>query len=350
IVTGDGFPLHSNLAGLLWMQVLLVFLWLPFAAFATLSAAKPYQVIVFAVMLLVGFGMTAGNGPLFGIQWLRSSFTDVTLSVIGAAILLIQYRTRRVALSRWLAAVGLLTVFVLLGALPLPLFYAVQSRFSKQPELGSSIHMTLGHGSSEAFRLKSDRPRVLLEISGSMQGIPVESEIHADAFVISLHSPDGGSEELECFNSKPRRTSAADPTISFGCFSNSVFFNRERDQPLSIHGSFYFTLFGDAQSRTIPLTGQTVDAGGGLRCSVETVVNGRLVQCNSPFRWPDRLIYATLGQTTDVNFTLPVSYSPFPANLHIEPFETRLASGDLPDVTIIAEEPLVHLRRDFELR
>lgn len=79
------------------------------------------------------------------------------------------------------------------------------------------------------------------------------------------------------------------------------------------------------------------------------------VYCRSAFRWPARLVYAKLGHTDAHSFTQSVSYSPFPASLNIEPVETRWASafaaGPAPvvrDVTIIVEEPLALVRRDFE--
>jgi hypothetical protein len=50
-----------------------------------------------------------------------------------------------------------------------------------------------------------------------------------------------------------------------------------------------------------------------------------------------------------------VSYSPFPADLRIDPIVSRQSSTSMPkpeptirDVTIIAEEPLAHLHRDIE--
>ncbi len=81
------------------------------------------------------------------------------------------------------------------------------------------------------------------------------------------------------------------------------------------------------------------------------------VYCRAAFRWPDRLVYAKLGRTSADSFAQFVSYSPFPAGLNIDPIETRwasaYASGPPPtvrDVTILVEEPLAHLERDFEAR
>jgi hypothetical protein len=122
-----------------------------------------------------------------------------------------------------------------------------------------------------------------------------------------------------------------------------------------LRASFYFTLFGNSQSRSIPLSDQPANAPDGLQCYTDSVRSEWDVYCRSAFRWPALLVYAKLGHTNANSFTQFISYSPFPASLSIDPVETRWASayaaGPTPnvrDVTIIVEEPLVHLRRDFE--
>jgi hypothetical protein len=126
---------------------------------------------------------------------------------------------------------------------------------------------------------------------------------------------------------------------------------------VTLRASLYFTLFGNAQSKTIPLTSEPSNAPDGLQCYTDVVKAEWDVYCRAAFRWPARLVYAKLRHTNANSFTQSVSYSPFPANLNIDPVETRWASayaaGPAPfvpvrDVTIIVEEPLAHLRRDFE--
>jgi hypothetical protein len=121
-----------------------------------------------------------------------------------------------------------------------------------------------------------------------------------------------------------------------------------------LRASLYFTLFGNARSQTIPLSDEPSNALDGLQCYTDTVRAEWDVYCQSAFRWPARLVYAKLGRTNANSFAQFVSYSPFPANLNIDPIETRwasaYASGPAPnvrDVTIVVEEPLAHLRHDF---
>ena len=126
---------------------------------------------------------------------------------------------------------------------------------------------------------------------------------------------------------------------------------------MTLHASLYFTLFGNARSKTIPLTSVPSNALDGLQCYTDVVKAEWDVYCRSAFRWPARLVYAKLSHTSANSFAQFVSYSPFPASLNIDPVETRWSSAyaagppaDVRDVTIIVEEPLAHLRRDIEVR
>ncbi len=191
-----------------------------------------------------------------------------------------------------------------------------------------------------------------------MQGIPEGTEILADALSISIQSSDGRATNLslhDCGDLQRGSISAQAAVMSVKCFADPAFFFQEHQRPVTLRASLYFTLFGNAQSRSIPLSDQPSNALDGLQCYTDVVKSEWDVYCRSAFRWPARLVYAKLGHTNANSFTQFVSYSPFPASLSIDPVETRWASayaaGPTPnvrDVTIIVEEPLVHLRRDFE--
>jgi hypothetical protein len=361
ILMADGFPLASNLPGLLWSQVLLLLFSLPFVAFATLSSIKPYQLILFAVVIGV-YGLAEGQpaGTLAGVTWVPASFALVVLFATAVAILLIQYKSRRTVFSRWLALGGLLVSGCLFVGLPFPVVYAVQSRLSKEPALGSSIQMALGQTPAQGFGLSVLRPKVELHVPISVQGIPDGTEIQPDAFRISFDSPDSRRTELDAPDCRDFKRATLGPTaatISLLCYADPEFFNRERNQPLTVNAALYFTLFGNARSQTIPLSDRPATALDGLQCYVDNVRAEWDVYCRSAFRWPARMVSAKLGHTDANSFEQAVSYSPFPANLNIEPVETRwasaFASGPAPlvrDVTIVTEEPLTHLRRDFEAR
>jgi hypothetical protein len=242
--------------------------------------------------------------------------------------------------------------------MPWPLAFALQSHLSGQDALGSSIQIALGHTPEERFWQIQMKPKVALHFPISVQGVPGGTEAQPDALAVSLQSSDGRTTQLEaqdCQSLKRGSLSASAATITAVCFADPSFFNAQHGRPVTLRASLYFTLFGNAQSQTIPLSEEPSNAPDGLQCYTDMVRAEWDVYCRAAFRWPARLVYAKLGRTNANSFTQFVSYSPFPANLNIDPVETRwasaYASGPPPtvrDVTIVVEEPLAHLRRDFE--
>jgi hypothetical protein len=312
----DGFPLVSNVPSLLWSQVLLFAFSLPLAAFATLSSIKPFQPILFAGAAGIWELMVSNStGPLTGVGWAPHSIALVALFATAISILFIQYKSRRTVLNRWLALGGITVSAFVFIAMPWPLAFAVQSRFAKQPSLGSSIQIALGHDFGQRFWLARTRPKAGLHLPISVQGIPDGTEIQANARSISLQSPDGRSTELsvlDCRDLKRGSVSANAATISSVCVADPSFFNQERDQPLTLRASLYFTLFGNARSQTIPLSDEPSNAPDRLQCYTDVVRAEWDVYCRSAFRWPARLVYAKLGHTDANSFTQFISYSPFP--------------------------------------
>jgi hypothetical protein len=362
ILIVDGFPLVSSIPGLLWSQVLLFAFLLPFAAFATLSSAKPFQLVLFGVAAAI-WGLTASGtatGPLSSLGWISQSGALLALVATAVSLLFIQYKGRRTVLSRWLAAGGLTVSALLLVATPWPVALAVQSKLSNQNGLGSSILIGPSQTFAENFWVAQIKPKVTLHIPISVQGIPEGTEVEPDALSISFQSSDGRTAQLgapDCWNLKRGSSSGNSATISAQCSLDPSYFHAQSGRGVTLHGTLHFTLFGNARSQTIPLSDEPSNALDGLQCYTDSARAEWDVYCRSAFRWPARLVYAKLGHTSANSFTQFVSYSPFPASLNIDPVETRwasaYASGPAPnvrDVTIIVEQPLAHLHRDFEER
>jgi hypothetical protein len=356
ILSIDGFPLAASVLGLLWSQVLLFAFMLPFAAFATLSSVKPFQLILLAVAAILV--VSSSSGALTGVGWVRDYAALIALFATAVSILFIQYKSRRTMFSRWLALAGIAVSAFVFVAMPWPLAFAVQSHLSTQNGLGSSIRIGLAHTFEERFWLAQMKPKVALHFPISVEGIPDGTEVQPDALSISLQSADGrtaGMGVQDCGNLQRGTISASTVRISALCSLDPSFFHAQRDRPVTLRASLYFTLFGNARSQTIPLSDEPSNAPDGLQCYTDVVKAEWDVYCRSAFRWPARLVYAKLGRTNANSFAQSVSYSPFPASLNIDPIETRwasaYASGPPPtvrDVTIVVEEPLAHLRRNFE--
>jgi hypothetical protein len=364
----DGFPVGSSVPGLLWSQVLLFsFVSLPFAALATLTSGMAPFIFAQLIVFAAGFGIwelvvPTRTARLDGVEWVRDSIALIALGVIAVPVLFIQYKRRRTFFSRWFALGGIALGALAFAAMPWPVALAVQSRLSKQPSIGSSIQVGFSHTPEERFWQAQMMPKVALHFPISVQGIPDGTEIQVNALNITLQSTDGRSTQLgvlDCSDLKRGTISASAATISAVCSADPSFFHQQRDRPVTLRASLYFTVFGNARSAKIPLSDEPSNAPDGLQCYTNVVKAEWDVYCRSAFRWPARLVYVKLGQTNANSFTQFVSYSPFPASLNIDPIETRwasaYASGPPPfytvrDVTIIVEEPLAHLRRDFEAR
>jgi hypothetical protein len=371
IVLIDGFPLGSSVPGLLWSQVLLfTCVSLPFAAIAAVSSGIAPFIVSQLVVLVVGVGMLAlfaplGTWALGGVDWVRYSVALLAVFAIAVPVLFIQYRSRRTLLSRWVALGGIALGALAFAAMPSSFALAVQSGFSKQPSLGSSIQATFGAVPEHQFSSGQVPGKVAMVFPIVVRGLPEGTDVQGDVLSISLQSPDVPASRvnsIDCqgFSRTPISVGAA--IIHANCFIDTKFFGQQRHRPAILHASLYFTLFGNAQSRTMPFSSDFFNAPGGLQCAAESDTLRTLwnVKCRSPFRWPARLVYQRLGDT-DENTIPPqsVSYSPFPADLSLDPIETRQSTvsaggpGPKPairDFTIIVEEPLAHLRRDIQAR
>jgi hypothetical protein len=78
-----------------------------------------------------------------------------------------------------------------------------------------------------------------------------------------------------------------------------------------------------------------------------------VVLCRTAFRWPRRLVWARDDTGRGEVFAETMSYSPFPADLHISPVESHWARASLNqagEVTIVTQDPIAHIRTDVELR
>ncbi len=366
ILVADGFPLATSLPGLLWSQVLLfTFVSLPFASLAALSSGMAAFIFAQLIVIAAGYGIwdvfvTTRTGSFGGVSWVRDAVAFLALCAIAIPVLLVQYKKRSTIFSRWFASAGIGLAAVAYIAVPFPFALALDTHLSKQPSLGSSLQIVFDRTSDWQYWSRALEPKVLLHIPISVQNIPDGTEFKADALGISLQSPDGRAAHLDagdCPDPLRRSLSTGAVMVYASCLLDQTFFKQERGQPLTLRASLYFTLFGNARSQTIPLSNEPSNALDGLQCYTNVVKAEWDVYCRSAFRWPDRLVYAKLGHSNADSFAQYVSYSPFPASLNIDPIETRWASaypsGPAPtvhDVTITVEEPLAHLRRDFEAR
>jgi hypothetical protein len=354
LVLSAGFPFSAIAAGLLWEQVLLIFVVsLPIAALASITSGILPFILATLILLTAGFSMTeqairAATPWPAAFEWVRGSFVDFLLAGVTLAVLYVQYRTRRTLFSRSFAAAA-----IALGAggfwfMPLSVALGVQSRLSKQPFDSSSLQFSLASGSRKPFH-EWKAGTVPVHLPTVAQGVPDGATLRGDAFSVSIHEP--GDKRLALDSRRPpnvsRQTSRSGAiTFHTTVFVDSSYFKSGSEKPVTVQASLFLTAFGNARAKTIPLQEKPVYVMDGLQCYLGIFDH---VTCRSAFRWPARLVDSKLGTNTN-NVTQLISYSPFSAELKFNPFESHWATGapSTREVTIQPKEPLTHFRRDFE--
>jgi hypothetical protein len=357
IIILDGFPLVSSLPGLLWSQVLLFAVVVaPSAALAAVCRNLASYILYAVVLAAIAFFLEA---RLWEVAWVMDGLAVLVVIAISAWVLCLQYKSRRTQLSRWSAIAGIVLGGAAMIAVPWSFAFAVQSRLSKQPSLGAGVQIAFGPSPAISDWPTGKQAEGAVYVPITVQGIPEATEVRPDALMVSIEDSGGSSTTVNPFSCAPvtRHSLPAGLVLRAVCRADPEFVKNHGGGLVTLRGSIYLTLFGNSKSTTIPLSDEPINASDGLQCYTDTVHAEWDVFCRSPFRWPGRLVYAKLGRTDANSFEQTISYSPFPAELNLNPIETRWASSyasgpvpNVPDVTIVVKEPLAHLRRDFEAR
>ncbi len=128
-----------------------------------------------------------------------------------------------------------------------------------------------------------------------------------------------------------------------------AFFEAESQHPVTLQTRLYLTLFGDAQSMTIPIQPEpAVNVMDGLQCFAGFF---NQLNCRSIFRWPRRWVDAKTGDGGVASHIRSVSYSPFPAELGFNPIEQHSFSGSASatHATVTTKAPLSYFHVDSEI-
>jgi hypothetical protein len=360
ILQSHGFHLRSELASLLWNQVLLTAaLFLPVAAVGALTTGMVQMLIIglvtFAILLLLSlrfslFATTMAGGDWGPIEWVRSSYTLAVVTLATVAILIWQYAQRRTIAARVAAgavviAVGLGTPFSWTRA------FSIQSRFSSQPAAGNSIHAGLNTGFQWMTRALVHPGRGIdLNIPLQLTGVADNLTAKPEGISLSIEAPGGAVWR----SSEPwRNVSATGELIALRATIDESFYRRVKDQPVVIRGDIYLTLYGNRRDTRVPVRGplQTVPGMGLCRATggppatyfltCNTAMRPRAEKAAFVFEPHPRVIanYAANFMT---------SYSPFPAELSITPLNSSSAystyDGHLDAVTVSSQEPVAFVR------
>jgi hypothetical protein len=366
-----GYTFHSAWSGLIWYQILLILcLSLPAAALAALTPGMVsfglLELLLAAIVFALSEGGTLGL-PVSraawptGVEWISNSLLVAAIAIAAAAILILQFRRRKTLLSRVIAASAVLAGVSLFLLLPPQFALNAEARLAPASIDARSLQMALAETRPMSSQITS--PQVLIPIPIRVTGLSQGIDLKADAFSGTLQGPGGVTVQVYTNGADIYIDDSGNPVIQVHVFVEQAFYRSQFLQPLTLRGSLYLSLFGNARSQTIPQQNERVSVLDQFRCS--TTEFEHLVQfgCSSMYRWPGEMLYAEIRGREAKSFFQGISYSPFPAELRVTPVEFHSALGTRgleppsplgpkppPPVTIIAKSALAHIERDIEIQ
>ncbi|HEY2012053.1 MAG TPA: hypothetical protein VGH38_01075 [Bryobacteraceae bacterium] len=350
VLAAMGIPLPAHFATLLWRQVFFsAFYLLPVAALAAITRSFG-QVILTA--LLVFLPVAFGQGFLLsrfrlatgGFDWMLTIAIAIVLACGVAAILLIQYSSRRTGLARIAAGVSVL------ASLAVTLAFFQQHAAPPAPKNGAA-RITL-----DTDRRQSNPPHanakntVVLDLPVRVDGIPTDAQLMNRQVALWLQGPGIHSRMIYA------ETGLHNVAMGRGwqiLILDRGIFEAARNVPVNLSGSLDLTVFGNMQALPLPKQHDVVVPRLGV-CSPATEHRGAVsVVCYSPF--PRASLY--LGTPGGgANWIVPQGFvaPPIPSDTGFEiltRFSSQLpiSSGqEMANAQLIAAHPLGRLHLPFE--
>ena len=362
ILQAHGFPLAAEIPGLLWNQVLLTLVFvLPFAAIAALTTGLVQFLLIvlvaFAVLMVLALrfmvfaaAMVGGGWP--AMEWIHVYYSLLIIAIAGPAILLWQYARRRTLPNRILAG-SVVGVLALGAPVSWNMAFALQSQFSRRPVAESAIHAGLDTNFQWMTRALIERGhRVSLNIPLKVAGVSDDVTIKPEALTVTIEGPSGAV--WRALDEPWSNVASTGQLISLRAVLDESFYERVKDQPVTMRGSLFLTLYGHRQVTKVPFIGRPQPVPGLGICSA-TGGSGApyFLTCNSDFHPRAYLISVRFEAETreqEGRYTARrlASYSPFPAELSLNPVNPFVSystfKGALDGVTVSALEPIAHVR------
>jgi hypothetical protein len=242
-----GFPILTTLPILLMKEAVFISaVVLPAAALASITRSF-VQTALTAIIGLVSVIAIAAlastmHVPDYSLDW--GIFRWMTRSLIIAiafcgslSVLLIQYSQRRTGLSRILASVTLIGIFLIL-CLPLGSWvFIIQERFSRKTVGDTVARITFDatrySGSLKYYSNPLNRPKRLIRIPIHIEGLPAEM-LSQNAAVQFIVKADKTGEWHSPYRTIPLLQDTQQPDLPL--FIDPAFYDRAKDSPVHISG------------------------------------------------------------------------------------------------------------------
>jgi len=333
-------PVLTNLLGLLWEQVLIVaiLVW-PVAAVASVTRTL-VQCVFLAVPLVFAALIVESEGMYLGVFWLRATLAVTTLVLSGAVVLGWQYRRRATTAARLMGAVALI------GSLAIAVFTPWRTVFGIQSILGQkmpSVAVTLAAPPPLA---RAGSPRGI-HLSLRVSGLSNDTPFVCRASEIRISDASGTLWRSEYHGDQPLII-AMDQLCPVNVSMPAKILNAVADVPVRIEAVVYITAFGSSQEAVVPIDGawssiSTLGTCQGAKGEVNV-----LLECRQAFR---ELGVLAFPRNSYSPYGRAFSYSPFPAELRIEPIirGSFPFHSDTTSAVLTTNAPIAHLRLEVDV-
>ena len=358
-----GLSLRAALPGLICSQALIFLAAIPVVALAAVTSSIVPFVLTGLFLAFIAFGATSAVGywlpPQYlgtgssPVDWVRSFILGAAVLAVAVPMLVWQYRSRSTGLSRVVAIVSLNLIGMLFVFMPESLQLRAQAWLSKKPELASTVTVSVKPSNVPVRRWEKGKVSTMVIPFTILKGsLPRDTEVRADAFSVRLEWPGRLWKPASMPGVNRTSESGADAVFDFAVLMDPALFREKRETPFTLRGSIFLTIFGEEETRTVSLGNGPVNVQDGLQCRADQFTeDAQALICQSFFRWPARLVYAQAGDRQGDFSNSQISYSPFAAELSLDPREVRWADPIKSDeIIIVTKKPLVHFRRDFEMK
>jgi hypothetical protein len=279
IVSMDGLPLSSNLAGLFGNQLLLsVVLLLPIAAIAALTRNLAQFL---PATVLVGAALA---GPILerrgygDLEWVPSLFGGVLTITIAGFILWRQYRLRRSVNTALLGVAATAVGIIVYAGFPQSVAFAVQSQLKGSPD--GPFALSLGQPAPR------NQDTVIVNRYQQLVAFPIVVE-GANPVDLRIQSAELTFKTLSGVRRRARaQVEVVDEQLRYVVSVDRAFFDAAKDSPVHLAAEVYLTQYGNARSADVPLDGTPVYISGPGQCGVVAGYTRRRFVCRSAFRSP----------------------------------------------------------------
>ena len=364
IVEANGFEIGSHLPGLGWKVFVVAVCWgLPAAALAAVTRNLQQM-----SMWLVGLLLTAvfassvvyahGGFPRI-LAWFGEAGVLGIVGLLGAAILVLQYSTRRTRWSRVALSAGVLLSIAVQGLIPRGVLFGAQRRWS--PVAVDAAKGSMGLDDARLFTGEGHTDQRLAKdifLPVRLTGLAPEEIATLDS-IDRVEVSAGGERmpKVSMSNSNLRRV-RDQYWLQFPV--ELRFFERYREGAVDVRMSGQMTLYGNRRVHVMGTSEGSMDVPGVGRCAVlpEIVFAFR---CVGPFQVRPMVVVSLRGadraKAAPVLLTHPGERGPLP----FSPFPLPLESlwGWLPanhdlipnaQIEIEVSDPRSFVERSFEAR